>query len=152
MSKIDARQPPRFVPTLTDVVPETAADIQENAAVVVAKAYSAIGQLDTLHEPPGIAEADGFMGRDPEVGLPLATDFSAQHTDIAWAQAVQQRVMDRVSASIEERLRYAMADMVQLHTQALYQAIRKDVEIIVKDAVYEAVAVEQAALAEKNKS
>ena len=54
--------------------------------------------------------------------------------------------MERLDGVLEERLRYALADVVQLQTQALYQSIRQEVEGLVSAAVNEAVAQELADL------
>ena len=50
--------------------------------------------------------------------------------------------MARLDVDLEERLRYALADVVQLHTQAMYQAIRQEVQSLVTEAVHEAIASE----------
>ena len=65
------------------------------------------------------------------------------------AKAMQMKVMARLDEALEERLRYALADMVQLHTQALYQSIRTDVERLVGSAVHDAIALELAHLRAK---
>ena len=62
------------------------------------------------------------------------------------AESMQTKVMARLDEDLEERLRYALADMVQLHTQALYQAIREDVEKLVQTSIHEAIAQELALL------
>lgn len=135
MSQSVTRHPPRFVPTLTDVVPDDQA----------------------LNSTPNLS-------RDPELfadeasaqsALPPATQDTemsppgkqAEHAHEAWvlaAQSIQARVMERVEESLEERLRYALAEMVQLHTQSLYQALRTDIEQVVHAAVHEALAQELA--------
>ena len=43
-------------------------------------------------------------------------------------------------------VRYALSDLVQMHTQSLYQAIRQDVEQLVSVSVHEAIAQELAHL------
>ena len=70
---------------------------------------------------------------------------------VALAHTLQEKVMARLDATLEERLRYALADMVQLHTQALYQAIREDVEGLVSASVHEAVAQELAHMRQQTK-
>ena len=60
--------------------------------------------------------------------------------------------MARLDGALEERMRYALADMVQLHTQALYQAIRQDLETLVSASVHEAVAQELAQMRQQTKA
>lgn len=135
MSQMGTRQPPRFVPTLTDVVaPEqvvqTGVDLPsvsfEETCQPMAK-----GQFQYLQQQDGLLLAAGSRGAQSQ-GLE------------ALAQSMQARVMARVDASLEERLRYALADMVQMHSQSLYQALRVDVERLVSAAVHEAIAQELA--------
>lgn len=129
MSGRDSRQPPRFVPTLTDVVQE---------AVHVPPAANSVEYV--LAQTPVLgAEEAAFAGQSAQ------TAQSANEPDWAQtAQAIQSKVMERIDADLEERLRYALSDMVQLHTQALYQAIRQDVEDLVRTSVHEAIAQELA--------
>lgn len=136
MAAMDTRHPPRFVPTLTDVVPD--------AETMLAAPNFAVSQ-EHLPEP-----ADASFVQDvAESAAPLAKTASApelptQQCLVDIAQSMQANVMARLDEALEERLRYALADMVQLHTQSLYQAIRADVERLVSSAVHEAIAQELA--------
>lgn len=129
MSGMDSRQPPRFVPTLTDVVQEA------------------------VHVPPAANSVEYVLAQTPvlgaeEVALSGQSAQTAQRANEPdWAQtaqAIQSKVMERIDTDLEERLRYALSEMVQLHTQALYQAIRQDVEDLVRTSVHEAIAQELA--------
>ena len=135
MAAMDTRHPPRFVPTLTDVVPD--------AETMLAAPNFAVSQ-EHLPEPVDAS----FVQDVAESAAPLAKTASAPElptqqclVDIA---SMQANVMARLDETLEERLRYALADMVQLHTQSLYQAIRADVERLVSSAVHEAIAQELA--------
>ena len=135
MAAMDTRHPPRFVPTLTDVVPD--------AEAMLAAPNFAVSQ-EHLPEP-----TDAPLLQDVESAAPLAKTASApelptQQDLVDMAQSMQANVMARLDEALEERLRYALADMVQLHTQSLYQAIRADVERLVSSAVHEAIAQELA--------
>lgn len=129
MSGMDSRQPPRFVPTLTDVVQEAAHVVPAANTVEYVFAQAPAEAVEAVALPEQSAQ----------------TPQSVHEPD--WAeteQAIQSRVMERIDTDLEERLRYALADMVQLHTQTLYQAIRQDVEALVRTSVQEAIAQELA--------
>ena len=131
------RQPPRFVPTLTEVVepavapstrlPDPAQDVPDRVPV----------------QPVPVAEAPPTPA---SVSVPAMTPDALRDQGLALAQTLQLRVMERLDGVLEERLRYALADVVQLQTQALYQSIRQEVEGLVSAAVNEAVAQELAEL------
>lgn len=131
------RQPPRFVPTLTEVVepavapstrlPDPAHDVPDRVPV----------------QPVPVAEAP--LPPAP-VSVTAMTPDALRDQGLALAQILQLRVMERLDGVLEERLRYALADVVQLQTQALYQSIRQEVEGLVSAAVNEAVAQELADL------
>lgn len=131
------RQPPRFVPTLTEVVepavvpptrlPDPAQDVPDRVPV----------------QPVSVAEAPPTPA---SVSVPAMTPDALRDQGLALAQTLQLRVMERLDGVLEERLRYALADVVQLQTQALYQSIRQEVEGLVSAAVNEAVAQELADL------
>ena len=80
------------------------------------------------------------------VSVTAMTPDALRDQGLALAQILQLRVMERLDGVLEERLRYALADVVQLQTQALYQSIRQEVEGLVSAAVNEAVAQELADL------
>ena len=112
------RQPPRFVPTLTEVVepavvpptrlPDPAQDVPDQVPV----------------QPVSVAEAPPTPA---SVSVPAMTPDALRDQGLALAQTLQLRVMERLDGVLEERLRYALADVVQLQTQALYQSIREEV-------------------------
>lgn len=135
MAAMDTRHPPRFVPTLTDVVPESEA-MQAAPNLVVSREH--------LPEPEDASVMQDVESAAPLAKIASALELPAQQDLVDIAQSMQANVMARVDEALEERLRYALADMVQLHTQSLYQAIRADVERLVSSAVHEAVAQELA--------
>lgn len=133
MSFVPPRQPPRFVPTLTDVVSGVS-----------------LGAADILHndEPDALEPVKPQPNVEP-ADLPLSAPGLPHSSVQDWpqmAQSMQARVMERLDASLEERLRYALADMVQMHSQSLYLALREDLERVVNSAVHEAIAQEMTAL------
>ncbi|ADU99912.1 hypothetical protein HF896_12020 [Alicycliphilus denitrificans] len=124
-----AKTPPRFVPTLTDVVhvpgdgrPPMAAQ----AAPVQPQAQAPAPQAPSQTPSPqdGVAASGG-----------LPRDFE---------EYVVHRVMQRVDVALDQRLREAIAQVVQEQTRFLVPRLRDEVESVVRHAVYEAVAQELA--------
>ena len=107
------RTPPRFVPTLTEVVQPP----MEIPVLVLADAA----------EPA------------PE---PVAAGISQRQTSVELEEAMVHRVMQRVDVSLEHHLREAIALVVQEQTRSLVPRLREEVESVVRNAVYEAVAQE----------
>lgn len=126
MPNSPTRQPPRFVPTLTDVVSDKSVDAP------VIKGPDAINSF----EESAVSEGLQAVEASEALACPPAPDWTQM------AQAMQAKVMQRLDTSLEERLRYALADMVQQHTQSLYLALREDVARLVSTAVHEAIAEE----------
>ena len=153
MSQTVNRQPPRFVPTLTDVIAEQATP-----------ALSAAPEREQLSHHTVVGESTHLgweASHASHSASSVLTDESlaseqaeARNTDawLAAAQSVESKVMARLDASLEERLHYAMADVVQLHSQSLYQALRQDLERVVNAAVHEAVAQELAHMRRQSSS
>jgi len=137
MSALDARQPPRFVPTLTDVV------LEQSAPATQAQAPETLSTF--APEPPFEERCAVQQAEVAVVPLPIQSPVAGQDWSLM-AQAMQVKVMERLDGALEERLRYALADLVQMHTQTLYQAIRQDVEQLVSVSVHEAIAQELAHL------
>lgn len=137
MSALDARQPPRFVPTLTDVVLEQSAPATQAQAP---ETLSTFAPEPLFEERCAVQQAEVAV-----VPLPIQSPVAGQDWSLM-AQAMQVKVMERLDGALEERLRYALADLVQMHTQTLYQAIRQDVEQLVSVSVHEAIAQELAHL------
>jgi hypothetical protein len=139
------RQPPRFVPTLTDVVGETV------SAPAVSHHAEALPSTQAVEDIQAriTANANANAEEEYEDLMPLApVDIGQAAINLNaqdWQDISQQalaRVMARVDVVLEERLRYALADVVQEHTAALYQAMRQEVEQAVHLSVQEAIAEE----------
>lgn len=94
--------PPRFVPTLTDVVqPETSPQALET-------------------------QPNNSLGSSHE-------SLEAQ---------IVHRVMQRVDLVLERRLREAVGQVILMHTQSLGPRLREEIELVVREAVSQAVAQE----------
>jgi len=120
------RKPPRFVPTLTDVV-----HLPEAAQLVAAKA----GETSPAQESAIASERP-----DAEPVVSTATgDLPA-----GIEEYVVHRLMQRVDLVLDQRLREAIALVVQEQTRSMVPRLREEVESVVRHAVYEAVAEELA--------
>jgi hypothetical protein len=138
-----AGQPPKFVPTLTEVV-----QVDDIANEVLPAAVFA-------SPPPTVATpsvsvgplAPGEGAKPPaHSALPLAP--TPQPPLSALPEGIEEyivhRVMQRVDVVLDQRLREAIATVVQEQTRSLVPRLREEVESVVRHAVYEAVADELA--------
>lgn len=152
MASNDMRQPPRFVPTLTDVVNELAMPVQAVPARAVAAAASRPKDKE-MAEIPDLQQMP-----DPSISLAIpnpnvlvAEESPAAEPD--WEKithALQVNVMERLEEKLNGHMREAFSEMVHLHTQALYRSIRQDVECLVSAAVLEAIEQEMAKLSKQH--
>jgi hypothetical protein len=117
------RLPPRFVPTLTEVVP-VAAVAPPPTSGVTASVWGAL--QDAFSPPPG--ESSGFDSPDP----------------VFQQESIIHRVMQRVDLALEDRLREAVAGVVLEQVRVMAPRLRDEVEMVVREAVSEAVAEELA--------
>ncbi len=106
---IPPRNPPRFVPTLTEVVPDASA----------------------VPLPPALEAAPTPAPVLPQLVIPDGFEEMLVH-----------RVMQRVDVGLEQRLRDAIATVVQEQTRSVLPRLREEVESVVRQVVYEAVADE----------
>lgn len=114
------RTPPRFVPTLTEVVPDTsAAPLSEPVAPSPAA-------LEPAPVPVAVEAA-----LPPQSSLPDGFEELLVH-----------RVMQRVDVGLDQRLRDAIATVVQEQTRSVLPRLREEIESVVRQVVYEAVADE----------
>lgn len=129
--------PPRFVPTLTEVVPDVvpvplqeplpAQPIAVAAPVPQAPPVSEVVLQPAVHtDPPPFANFTPLQG--PE-GL---------------EEFLVQRVLQRVDVALDPRLRDAISTVVQEQTRSVLPRLREEIESIVRQLVYEAVADELA--------
>lgn len=108
------RIPPRFVPVLTEVIDPAAAAVAAPVSVPVS------------------------------VPVPLAVGSSIPTAPDALRDHLVQRVMQRVDGALARELHEAVASMVLQHTHALVPRLREEIELVVRQAVAEAVAAELA--------
>lgn len=118
MSAPTDRQPPRFVPTLTEVVKNTSP--ASTAAETAVSTSMPTASVTTIQEPTSTT--------------PVPAPAMTEH--------IVQRVMARVEDLLQERLHEIWAEAIQAHTHALYQGLRNEVQSIVCQAVSDAIAQE----------
>ena len=186
------KKPPRYVPTLTEVVTEewAVADAAPDVGGGEAQAKKAVTAVlvplmpavQTVNAYFGLAAADlpvisSALPSDSEQGVPqergaepevpadalqaalAASSAQATNSDAlpagpigarshwlpdALEEAVFHRVMQRVDSGLDQRLRDAIATVVQEQTRSLLPRLREEVESVVRQVVYEAVADEVA--------
>ncbi len=127
------KTPPRFVPTLTDVVQLPDA------------ARFAAGKLEpTLAAEPPAAVASQLPPPLAAEPAPDAVADVARSLPDGMEEYVVHRVMQRVDLVLDQRLREAIALVVQEQTRSMVPRLREEVESVVRHAVYEAVADELA--------
>jgi len=183
-----SRTPPRFVPTLTEVVrvpdtisvqqaapaaqrttvstpaaPSVSAAVQ-SAAPLVRPALpdhrpAAAPQVAAVAPRPDAAPARPFVGASAQTQkMPPAAGSAPPTNALKTAQAswpkplpegieehMVHRVMQRVDVVLDQRLREAIATVVQEQTRSVLPRLREEIESVVRHAVYEAVADELAA-------
>lgn len=114
------KSPPRFVPTLTEVVPDTR---QAPLPDPVPPSSPALPPAAVAPSPVAPAE------------------LSAQIPD-GFEELLVHRVMQRVDVGLDRRLRDAIATVVQEQTRSVLPRLREEVESVVRQVVYDAVADE----------
>ena len=156
------RTPPRFVPTLTEVVegavvpsasPETAHRAAGSAFFERAQ-VPAVGRDAPVHPaaasvmsaapvcPPSVPMAPGVEPGLPKVPAGPSAQGAALQLPEGFEEHLVHRVMQRVDVELDLRLRDAIATVVQEQTRSMVPRLREEVESVVRHAVYEAVAQE----------
>lgn len=173
MATLPPKAPPRFVPTLTDVVHVARGDLAPiplSAPLLEPQDTGEGPSAQRAAEPPPPIAAPPWspQARWPEttplsaiVGMP-APAVQAATTPASAAEEqgptvgpalgpalpdgfeedLVHRVMQRVDVVLDQRLREAIATVVQEQTRSIVPRLREEVESVVRQAVYEAVADE----------
>lgn len=118
------RVPPRYVPTLTEVV-------QAPVPAPPASAASAAPEPPAEVEPP----------EPPEPPAPVEPPIAAQPTMLSEEQIVH-RVMQRIDLTLDRRLREAIAGVVLEQTRLLGPLLREEIEAAVRQTVSQALSEE----------
>ena len=109
-----AKQPPRFLPTLTEVV-QTGADAPQ--ASLGEAAFAA--PLKTARQSSG-AEVDGTSVVEMNVS----------------------KILFRLEGPLQNRLKLAVGEIIQGHVDALMPLIAQEIEAVVRETVRESVGAE----------
>lgn len=140
------RQPPRFVPTLTEVV--QAPTLEPALATVPVDAASKTrlpgqGVLSALAAAltPRVTTPVP-AARSPSVGAAPAapTAASASADSLALQNAVLRRVMPRIDNLLAQRLAPAVTELLEQQWRALGNSLRLEIDFVVRAAVAEALA------------
>ena len=185
--------PPRFVPTLTEVVqvpgtPPASKPVEPRARTTVMPPPHTPAPAGVVRQPGGVslpamprhgsapvaATAGGLSGvrihasgaqvpgnpphpphppgiqaRAPDTTPPPVAAVAARPMPEGMEEYMVHRVMQRVDVVLDQRLREAIATVVQEQTRSVLPRLREEIESVVRHAVYEAVAEELASGAPK---
>jgi len=157
------RVPPRFVPTLTEVVQDAAAERAGPSPSSPSPSPSpSTGSMAGLHAPSAVSRpaVPGAAALRPDAPTPRAHSSAPSkgsatqvpppepvHSVLSkdFEELLVHRVMQRVDVSLDIRLRGAIAAVVEEQTRSIVPRLREEIEAVVRQAVYEAVADELAA-------
>lgn len=161
MDMSGVRTPPRYVPTLTEVVTEPdaqalplAPEVPEDTAGA-AYAWEVPAELELEPDSDLDLELDLDLGLAPAPAYqapmieasPLAASMRKALDDDRAAHAEEhlvQRLLERVENGLEERLRETIAQVVQEQTRSVTLRLQEALESVVRQAVQEALAQESA--------
>ncbi len=107
------RTPPRFVPTLTAVVQE-----------------------------PQVAALDESLPTAAQVALSQLSEANGDAEALRLEEQLLHRVLQRVDASLEERLTDAVSGAVQQQLDSMLPRLRTEIEQVLRALVVEALALE----------
>lgn len=115
------RHPPRFVPTLTQVVPDT------SPVPLPQPSAQQTPQPQPSQSQSPVVEAEA------EAAMQIFDGFD---------ELLVRRLMQRVDVGLEQHLHAAIAKVVQEQTRSVLPRLREKLELVVRQVVYEAVADE----------
>jgi len=137
------RTPPRFVPTLTEVVQGA---VVPPASPVPSHGAGVPASLARQPAPPAAPVSPAPAPVAAFVAPPKAPAAPAAPVALQLPEGFEEhlvhRVMQRVDVELDLRLREAIATVVQEQTRSMVPRLREEVESVVRHAVYEAVAQE----------
>ncbi len=117
------RHPPRFVPTLTQVVPDT------SPVPLPQPSAQQTPQPQPSQSQSPVVEAEAEAG-------------AAMQIFDGFDELLVRRLMQRVDMGLEQHLHAAIAKVVQEQTRSVLPRLREKLELVVRQVVYEAVADE----------
>ncbi|MOA15402.1 hypothetical protein D3C78_1355580 [compost metagenome] len=138
MDQIQSKVPPRYVPTLTEVV--TGPDAQSFAQAVPAAAAAPSRPVDEVAEPRWMDAPEGVdpPAAWPAPAPPIAVDLAAVE------ERLVQRLLQRVELALDQKLQACIAQVVQEQTRSITLRLQEELESVVRQTVHDAVAQELA--------
>ncbi len=130
MDSPQAKVPPRYVPTLTEVV--TGLEPVPPEASVAAPALPAAASQEAV--PAVLFEAPAVLFEAPAV--PTAADMAVAE------ELLVQRLLQRVELALDQRLQACIAQVVQEQTRSITLRLQEELESVVRQTVHDAVAQE----------
>lgn len=125
MDSSQAKVPPRYVPTLTEVVTGLESSQVEACVAQPAPELPAAAPLEVV--PAVLFEA-------PVV--PSAADMAAAEEQLV------QRLLQRVELTLDQRLQACIAQVVQEQTRSITLRLQEELESVVRQTVHDAVVQE----------
>lgn len=173
MATTPPRVPPRFVPTLTEVVREpipaqpSPPPVAQSGASGLVSSRVTPSRASTQATPvppvrpmhptassvprPTVAQASPVPVHAPNRSATVAPTVAPRPSNTqvrtlpeGAEEYMVHRVMQRVDVVLDKRLREAIATVVQEQTRSVLPRLREEIESVVRQAVYEAVADELA--------
>lgn len=143
---MEMRQPPRFVPTLTDVVADSVVARPVIASPVLPETSPLAAQPMPFSEIPVLQDMlQDAMYAEAETALTATAAHTPSEAEPDWSRithTLQTKVMQRLELHLQGQLSSGIADLVKSHTQELCQALQADVERLVAHTVQETLAQE----------
>lgn len=145
---------PRFVPTLTEVV--QGPDVLPVSEPLTQPAQLPVGGAPAVAQPAPLFQARVAIPAVPVRSMdkdvagisgpkPAQTSASPRRPlPQGMEEYMVHRVMQRVDVVLDQRLREAIALVIQEQTRSVLPRLREEIESVVRHAVYEAVADELA--------
>lgn len=158
MDMSGVKTPPRYVPTLTEVVTEPDAQAMPSDVAEeindAAPAWDAVSELGLQPDSDLDLDLDLDLGLEPAPSYqaptieasPLAASMRKTLEDDRAAQAEEhlvQRLLERVENGLDERLRETIAQVVQEQTRSVTLRLQEALESVVRQAVQDALAQER---------
>ena len=142
--------PSRFIPTLTEVVvgPQSP-DASSLDAPQQPEERQWAGRLGRTAAPLSVSVR--AASASPNEGFKVSTTPALHTLAPDFEEYLVHRVMQRVDVGLDQHLRDAIATVLAEQTRSLLPRLREEVESVVRQVVYEAVADELAA-GEKNEN
>ena len=153
MSGVDARQPPRFVPTLTGVVPDAPTHagldaVQHGPANSTATmACPELARAEPELQPTEPATPWEMPARAQPISPAQQNCADVGQEAVLSAEelhAMRVEMMARLEDELQARLHVALSDSIQRHTQNFYQAVCADMDDLMRSTVQDVITHELA--------